>query len=77
MTPYSHLLLAHLIGDALGVPVEFCDRAARRVDPVKNMRSGGCWEQPAGTWSDDGSLIELMARHFVRPAGGPHAILMP
>jgi len=26
MPPYSYLLLAHLIGDALGVPVEFTYR---------------------------------------------------
>lgn len=45
-----------IVGDALGVPVEFTSRAARRVDPVKDLRSGGTWQQPLGTWSDDSSL---------------------
>lgn len=46
-----------LIGDALGVPVEFASREARKIDPVIGMRSHGAHGQPAGTWSDDGSLL--------------------
>lgn len=46
-----------LVGDALGVPVEFQSRQARRSDPVTSMRAFGTWNQPAGTWSDDGSLL--------------------
>lgn len=76
MTPYSHLLLAHLIGDALGVPVEFTDRAARRSDPVKSMRSGGCWEQPAGTWSDDGSLMLCSWETLVTEGDDPEAAMV-
>ncbi|MEN9358637.1 MAG: hypothetical protein RL095_172 [Verrucomicrobiota bacterium] len=57
MNPYSHLLLAHLIGDALGVPVEFCDRDELHFEPVRGMRSGGRWGRHAGTWSDDGALM--------------------
>jgi len=45
-----------LVGDALGVPVEFKDRAAVQADPVKDMRGFGTHHQPAGTWSDDGAL---------------------
>ena len=50
-------LYGSLVGDALGVPVEFAGRAARQADPVTGMRSGGTHGQPAGTWSDDGSLL--------------------
>ena len=50
-------LWGSLVGDALGVPVEFKDRAAVQVDPVTNMRGFGSHNQPPGTWSDDGSLI--------------------
>jgi ADP-ribosyl-[dinitrogen reductase] hydrolase len=37
--------------------VEFKDRATRQLDPVTDMRSYGTHRQPAGTWSDDSSLI--------------------
>jgi ADP-ribosylglycohydrolase len=46
-----------LIGDALGVPVEFKDRATVQANPVNGMRGFGTHHQPPGTWSDDGALI--------------------
>lgn len=60
-------LWGSIIGDALGVPVEFKDRAAVQADPVKDMRGFGSHKQPAGTWSDDSSLllctIDSLLRH--------------
>ena len=50
-------LWGSLVGDALGVPVEFKDRATVQADPVKEMRGFGSHRQPAGTWSDDSSLL--------------------
>ena len=50
-------LWGSLVGDALGVPVEFKDRATVQADPVKEMRGFGSHKQPAGTWSDDSSLL--------------------
>ena len=45
------------VGDALGVPVEFTEsREALRRDPVREMRSGGRYGMPKGTWSDDTSM---------------------
>src|SRR5262249_10330133 len=44
------------IGDALGLPVEFCSRDDRDRDPVTDFRGHGTHNQPAGTWSDDTSL---------------------
>lgn len=58
-------LYGSLVGDALGVPVEFAGRAARQADPVTDMRSGGSHGQPAGTWSDDGSLLLCSAESLV------------
>lgn len=58
-------LLGLLTGDALGVPVEFADRAQRRADPVTGMRAYGTHNQPAGTWSDDGSLALCTASSLV------------
>ncbi len=50
-------IVGSLVGDALGVPVEFSSRADRDDDPVTSMRGFGTWNQPAGTWSDDGALL--------------------
>jgi len=45
----------HLIGDATGVPYEFM--SAERIGEVEFGAAGGPWDQPPGTWSDDGSLM--------------------
>ena len=50
-------LWGSLVGDALGVPVEFKDRATVQAHPVVDMREYGTHRQPKGTWSDDGALI--------------------
>src|SRR5882672_6280854 len=55
-----------LIGDALGVPVEFKDRAEVQADPVTDMRGFGSHNQPAGTWSDDSSLLLCSADSLIR-----------
>ncbi|GAB3845844.1 ADP-ribosylglycohydrolase family protein [Hymenobacter terrigena] len=62
-------LLGLAVGDALGVPVEFAPRAARRQDPVTDMRAYGTHHQPAGTWSDDSSLTFCLAETLARPGG--------
>ncbi|RYU81318.1 ADP-ribosylglycohydrolase family protein [Hymenobacter persicinus] len=61
LQPARAALLGLAIGDALGVPVEFLSRAARRQDPVVGMRAFGTHGQPAGTWSDDASLTFCLA----------------
>lgn len=45
-----------VVGDALGVPVEFKNRESLKQDPVANMRGYGTYNQPPGTWSDDSSM---------------------
>src|SRR6266404_1872624 len=59
-------LWGSLIGDALGVPVEFKDRAVVRADPVTDMRGFGSHNQPPGTWSDDSSLLLCSADSLLR-----------
>jgi ADP-ribosyl-[dinitrogen reductase] hydrolase len=49
-------ILGTLVGDALGVPVEFNGRSSLDRDPVSGMRGFGTWNQPPGTWSDDGAM---------------------
>ena len=46
-----------VVGDALGVPVEFTPRVDRDIDPVTGMIAYGTHSQPAGTWSDDSSMM--------------------
>ncbi len=46
-------ILGLVVGDALGVPVEFQKRGAFRVT---DMTGYGTYNQPPGTWSDDSSL---------------------
>ena len=45
-----------VIGDALGVPVEFTPRAVLEENPVTGMMGHGTYDMPKGTWSDDTSL---------------------
>ncbi len=46
-----------IVGDALGVPVEFRDRDSLKQKPVTDMREYGTHYQPQGTWSDDTSMM--------------------
>ena len=46
-----------IIGDALGVPVEFKSREEVRKNPVTTMRGYGTFNLPPGSWSDDSSLM--------------------
>ena len=50
------LMIGHAVGDALGVPVEFCEREELDADPVTDMRGFGTYDVPAGAWSDDTSM---------------------
>ena len=50
-------LYGFLVGDALGVPVEFVSRDKLKIKPVKDMLGFGTHNQPKGTWSDDSSMI--------------------
>lgn len=65
-------LWGSLVGDALGVPVEFKDRATVQADPVKDLREYGTHHQPRGTWSDDGALIlcttDSLLKHEFNPS---------
>ena len=49
-------IMGMVVGDALGVPVEFVSRNRLKEEPVTDMREYGSHEQPKGTWSDDSSM---------------------
>lgn len=49
-------ILGFIVGDIIGIPVEFEPRETRKKDPVREMRAYGTYHQPFGTWSDDTSM---------------------
>jgi len=61
-----------LVGDALGVPVEFKGRDDLARNPVAEMRSGGMWGQLAGTWSDDGAMLLCTAEASIGDFSAAH-----
>ena len=50
-------IMGQIVGDALGLPVQFRPREDRDLDPVTDMRGYGAFDMPPGSWSDDSSLI--------------------
>ena len=49
-------IMGGVVGDALGVPVEFCSREELKESPVEKMEGYGSYDVPEGTWSDDSSM---------------------
>lgn len=58
-----------LLGDIIGVPVEFTSREERKADPVTDMREYGTHNQPMGTWSDDSSMA-IATMDSIKSIGG-------
>ena len=74
LTPRARILgglWGALVGDALGVPVEFTPREIIRVNPVTGMRGFGTHHQPLGTWSDDGALTLCTVDSLLRAEFDP------
>lgn len=49
-------IMGVVIGDALGMPIQFLPRAKVRENPLTGMVSFGTYNKPVGTWSDDSSM---------------------
>ena len=49
-------IMGVVVGDALGLPVQFKSREDLRRNPLKGMVGYGTFYLPAGSWSDDSSL---------------------
>ena len=60
------VMIGHAVGDALGLPVEFCSREELKEEPVTDMQGYGTYPVPAGAWSDDTSMslaaLEVLCR---------------
>ncbi len=50
-------LMGAFVGDALGVPYEQAEREGLQQEPCTDMVGYGAHAQPAGTWSDDSSMM--------------------
>lgn len=50
-------IIGFIIGDALGVPVEFVGRENLKDNKIFDMEEYGTHNQPKGTWSDDSSMM--------------------
>lgn len=59
-------MLGLVVGDALGVPVEFMSSEDLAACPVTGMRGYGTHDQPAGTWSDDSSMALCLMESLSR-----------
>lgn len=59
-------VLGLVVGDALGVPVEFVSRKELKENPVSTMTGFGTHNQPVGTWSDDSSMTLCLAEILVQ-----------
>ncbi|MBQ7864194.1 MAG: ADP-ribosylglycohydrolase family protein [Lachnospiraceae bacterium] len=49
-------MMGVVLGDCLGMPVQFLPREEIKKNPVKTMEGYGTYNMPPGTWSDDSSM---------------------
>ena len=49
-------IMGLVVGDALGLPVQFSTREEMKAKPVTDMEGYGAFLVPEGSWSDDSSL---------------------
>ncbi len=54
------------VGDALGLPVQFKPRSYMQQNPISGMIGYGTYNQPPGSWSDDGSMTLCIAESLSR-----------
>ncbi len=62
-------IIGLIVGDALGVPVEFSTRAELAKHPVTKMKGYGTYNQPPGTWSDDSAMTIATMHSIVQKQG--------
>lgn len=64
--PVKNGLWGLVVGDALGVPVEFKSRDYLKQNSLTEMIGFGTYNQPKGTWSDDSSLALCLADELTK-----------
>ena len=73
-------MMGLVVGDALGVPVQFLSRDEIKNRPegiVTGMEAGGVYNMPEGTWSDDSSMaLATLASIIEKKEANPTDIMM-
>lgn len=69
MSKFVDAIIGHAVGDAMGVPTEFCVRESLLKSPVKEMIGSSKTKQPAGSWSDDTSMEIATIDSFIQNKG--------
>ena len=69
-------MIGLIVGDALGVPVEFTSREELAENPVTRMEGYGTYNQPTGTWSDDSSMAIATMDSIVNKKGIDYTDIM-
>ena len=62
-------MMGLVLGDVLGMPVQFVDRDKLKNNPVETIEGYGTYNMPPGTWSDDSSMA-LATLDSIREKGG-------
>ena len=66
MSKFIDSIIGHAVGDAMGVPTEFCIREYLLKNPVKEMIGSDKTWQPARSWSDDTSMEIATIDSFIQ-----------
>lgn len=62
-------ILGLIVGDVLGVPVEFLTREQIAENPVTGLREYGTHNKPLGTYSDDTSMVLATISSIIKYRG--------
>lgn len=62
-------IMGVVVGDVLGMPVQFFSRAEVKESPIMGIEGYGTYNMPPGTWSDDSSMT-LATLHSIREKKG-------
>jgi ADP-ribosyl-[dinitrogen reductase] hydrolase len=60
-----------IIGDALGLPVQFMTKTEIRKNPITDMTGGGVFDLEPGAWSDDSSLTLCLVESLYKVGYNP------
>ena len=62
-------IIGLVVGDAMGVPLEFCKREILMKNPIKEMKGFGSHNVPKGSWSDDSSMTIATIDAIIKDKG--------
>lgn len=69
MSVIKNSLYGFVVGDAIGVPIEFELRRKLMANPVTSMLGYGSYDVPEGTWSDDTSMTLATMDSIIKKNG--------